>query len=67
MNFSEIGCASNSDCPSQRACINARCVDLCKQTDQCGLDQECQMENHQSVCIKGLYLYITICHIVLND
>lgn len=53
MNFSEIGCGTNTDCPNQRACINALCIDPCAQSDVCAEHQECQVDNHRVVCIQG--------------
>lgn len=50
----EIGCASNGDCPTQRSCINQRCVNPCKNTNICQADQECQVDNHNPVCVKGM-------------
>lgn len=53
INFSEIGCGTNTDCPNQKACINALCIDPCAQSDVCTHHQECQVDNHQVVCIEG--------------
>lgn len=53
VNFSEIGCGTNTDCPNQKACINALCIDPCAQSNVCTQHQECQVDNHQVVCIEG--------------
>lgn len=53
VKFSEIGCGTNTDCPNQKACINALCIDPCAQSDVCAQHQECQVDNHQVVCIQG--------------
>lgn len=55
LTLTDIGCASNSDCPSQRACINSKCINPCNSTNLCDADQECQVENHQPVCLKGKF------------
>lgn len=70
-DFTEIGCASNTDCPSQRACVNTICVDPCKQTDLCHQQEECQVQEHHPVCVKGkiifkLKTFLYVPKIVLN-
>lgn len=50
-NIAEIGCGIHSDCPLQKACINALCVDPCAHS-VCGNGQECHVDNHQAVCIQ---------------
>lgn len=43
-NFSvEITCVTDSDCPSQTACINADCVNPCNATQPCGVNTRCQV------------------------
>lgn len=41
-------CIMNSDCPSNRACINNKCVDPCPGT--CGVNAECRIVNHSPLC-----------------
>ena len=41
-------CSLNSDCPSNRACVNNRCVDPCP--GSCALNAICQVVNHSPVC-----------------
>ena len=41
-------CVLNSDCPSNRACQNQKCVDPCPGT--CGQNSECQVINHLPSC-----------------
>lgn len=41
-------CSLNSDCPSNRACINNRCQDPCPGT--CGQNAECHVVNHLASC-----------------
>lgn len=41
-------CILNSECPSNRACINNKCVDPCPGT--CGYNAECQIVNHSPLC-----------------
>lgn len=50
---SEIGCKSHDECASQKACINGRCADPCTFSSPCLGEQECQVIDHQPVCIKG--------------
>lgn len=46
-------CSINSDCPSNKACINSKCKDPCPGT--CGLNANCQVINHlpSCTCIGG--------------
>lgn len=46
-------CVVSSDCPSNEACINQKCVDPCPGT--CAPNAECRVVNHSPVCdcIKG--------------
>ncbi|KAJ8890112.1 hypothetical protein PR048_009619 [Dryococelus australis] len=37
----EVECKQDADCPSQLACINQRCEDLCRVTPACLATQEC--------------------------
>lgn len=54
LKITEIGCRSHGDCSSQKACINGICADPCAVASPCHQDhQECRVENHQPVCIKG--------------
>ncbi|KAG8317254.1 hypothetical protein J6590_031385 [Homalodisca vitripennis] len=39
----EITCVSDSDCPSQTACINSECVNPCNATEPCGVNTRCQV------------------------
>lgn len=41
-------CVLNSDCPSNRACINSKCKDPCPGT--CGQNADCQVVNHLPSC-----------------
>lgn len=45
-----IGCLSNSDCPSDRQCINAQCINPCIYDNPCSPRAECSVHNHLSVC-----------------
>ena len=46
-------CILNSDCPSNKACINQKCRDPCPGT--CGQNADCQVINHlpSCTCIPG--------------
>jgi hypothetical protein len=41
-------CLLNSECPSNTACINQKCVDPCLGT--CAPNGECRVINHRPVC-----------------
>lgn len=41
-------CAISQDCPSDKACINMKCVDPCP--GSCGLNAECSVFNHLPAC-----------------
>lgn len=41
-------CASNSECPSQLACINYKCKDPCP--GSCGVNAECRVISHTPSC-----------------
>lgn len=46
-------CVTSSDCRSQQACINQKCVDPCP--GRCGLNAECRVVSHavQCLCLAG--------------
>lgn len=41
-------CTINTDCPSDKACINERCVDPCP--GSCGIYANCRVQSHISIC-----------------
>ena len=41
-------CVVSSDCPSNRACVNQKCVDPCP--GSCGQNSECRVYNHRPAC-----------------
>lgn len=41
-------CSINSDCPSNKACINNKCGDPC--LGSCGLQTECHVYQHAAIC-----------------
>lgn len=41
-----VGCRANSECPSDTACLNTRCVKPC----DCGEHTECHVINHRPIC-----------------
>lgn len=45
-----IGCRSNSDCPSDKACENAVCVNPCVYDNVCSPRAECIPQNHMPIC-----------------
>lgn len=42
-------CVSNSECPSQMACINEKCRDPCPES--CGTNAECRVVSHSIMCM----------------
>lgn len=42
-------CLTNSDCPSNRACVNNKCQDPCP--GSCGQNANCQVVNHLASCV----------------
>lgn len=42
-------CRTNTECPSDKACINQRCQDPCS-SNRCGLNAECITINHHPSC-----------------
>lgn len=42
-------CVSNSECPSQQACINQKCRDPCP--GSCGKNAECRTVSHTPMCV----------------
>lgn len=45
-----VECRSNSDCPSDRQCINAQCVNPCVYDTPCAARAECHVRNHVALC-----------------
>lgn len=45
-----IGCQSNSDCPGDKACENAVCVNPCVYDNVCSPRAECTPQNHMPIC-----------------
>lgn len=41
-------CVVNSECPSDKACVNQKCKDPCPST--CGLNALCRVINHTPIC-----------------
>lgn len=42
-------CTSSAECPTNRACINRKCVDPCPGV--CGQGAQCQVRNHSPICM----------------
>ncbi|CAH1404987.1 unnamed protein product [Nezara viridula] len=45
-----VGCRSNSDCPNDRACINAQCINPCIYDQPCAARAKCFVQNHLPLC-----------------
>jgi hypothetical protein len=56
---SEIGCRTDSECATQKACINDHCQDPCVLGNLCPATQTCLVQNHQQVCVQGIYKLTT--------
>lgn len=41
-------CVVSSECPTNRACVNQKCIDPCPGT--CGLNTRCEVINHSPIC-----------------
>ena len=41
-------CVASSDCPSNKACVNQKCVDPCPGT--CGSGANCVIKDHNPIC-----------------
>lgn len=41
--LAKVGCESDSECPSQLACINAQCKNPCEEGRPCGINAECRV------------------------
>ncbi len=46
----QTACKSDSDCPSDRACINKKCVNPCAQSKDCVESAVCVPYNHKTDC-----------------
>lgn len=44
--ITDVACTADSQCPSDRACINGICINPC----DCGPNAECHIKNHKPVC-----------------
>uniref|UniRef100_A0A182JQ20 EGF-like domain-containing protein n=1 Tax=Anopheles christyi TaxID=43041 RepID=A0A182JQ20_9DIPT len=52
MKTSELGCRHSNECPLERSCINGICVDPCRSGNPCDVGEECEVQNHETVCVK---------------
>lgn len=45
-------CVENTDCPTDKSCVNSRCVDVCKEdaAGACGANAKCATVNHTPLC-----------------
>lgn len=41
-------CTINSECPTDKACVNRKCINPCK--DQCGKNANCRVIAHNPMC-----------------
>lgn len=45
-----IGCKSNSECDSDKACFNGQCANPCLKNNPCGRNSNCYVKNHDVQC-----------------
>lgn len=45
-----IGCRSNSECDSDKACVNGQCLNPCLENNPCARNANCFARNHQAEC-----------------
>jgi len=45
-----VGCRSDAECDSNKACINTECVNPCLLDQSCGKNAECLATNHRAIC-----------------
>lgn len=43
----------NEECALNMACINNQCQNPCHMNNPCTNQHDCQVQNHQPVCVKG--------------
>lgn len=55
ITIKEETCGSHDECPKHNSCVNGICANPCDlpQHNPCNANQECQVLDHQPVCIKG--------------
>lgn len=51
--MADVDCVSHNECGIQQACINGRCQNPCSVASPCASQQDCQVKDHQPICIKG--------------
>lgn len=44
-------CNSDSECSSDKACVNQRCISPCADQRVCGQNSECRVQAHRPVCL----------------
>ena len=45
-----VGCRSNSECDSDKSCINSNCINPCLVNDPCGTNAECYTRDNRAEC-----------------
>ncbi|XP_018012714.1 neurogenic locus notch homolog protein 1 isoform X2 [Hyalella azteca] len=48
-----VECVESSECPTNQACQQQKCINPCTIPDICGRGSECTVRNHQPVCSCG--------------
>jgi hypothetical protein len=45
-----LGCRTDTECPTNKACINSKCESPCEKTAICGKNEICQVYQHRPEC-----------------
>lgn len=62
-----VGCRSDSECDTQKACVNTNCVNPCLVNDPCGVNAECYVYQRRAECrcLSGFRGDpFTVCHVI---
>lgn len=48
-----IGCRDDSECPTNQACINEKCLNPCVARNPCSAKEDCKVQNQRATCVAG--------------
>nr|XP_027235377.1 prion-like-(Q/N-rich) domain-bearing protein 25 [Penaeus vannamei] len=46
-----IGCRDDSECPTNQACINEKCLNPCVARNPCSAKEDCKVQNQRATCV----------------